>query len=207
MIIISLWLAEEIFIFHSAWWRTLSCERAVYTTMVSTFLSPTCSTVERQTSRPSKSRNGIREYRCLVQHTYFHILFLSLFFFCSFCVCRIREKYVKVANDPATSAKDAKAAAARAVTITPEMVHAVVTALNAEAEQKGEQKGVPHRCVVMLTEADGQAARMFRQNDAHLLITEDSDALLYGCDFVLLLLLLFFFLFFSFLLLYRCCSR
>jgi hypothetical protein len=79
-----------------------------------------------------------------------------------------------VANDPATSVKAAKNAFARAVSITPAMVDAVVTALKANH----------HSCVVMMTEADGQAAFMFQQKQAHLLISNDSDALGYNCTFV-----------------------
>jgi len=123
-----------------------------------------------------KRRDAVCEYHCLITSSSFsHISFIH----------RIREKNLKVANDPATSEKAAKAAAARAVTITAEMVNAVVTALKAH----------DHTCVVMLTEADAQAAFMFQQKQAHLLITEDSDALLYGCAFVhyyFLLLFLFF---------------
>jgi 5'-3' exonuclease len=70
--------------------------------------------------------------------------------------------------------KDYRAAAAygRAVAITPEMVHAVVQAL----------RKLGRACVVMLSDADGEAAHLFATKKIDLLFTEDSDALLNGCE-------------------------
>jgi 5'-3' exonuclease len=77
--------------------------------------------------------------------------------------------------------KDYRAAAAygRAVAITPEMVHAVVQAL----------RKLGRACVVMLSDADGEAAHLFATKKIDLLFTEDSDALLNGCENVSLFFL------------------
>jgi 5'-3' exonuclease len=66
----------------------------------------------------------------------------------------------------------AAAAYARAVTITPEMVAAAVAAL----QQQGLQ------CVVALGEADAELAYLYQLKVIDLVVTEDSDALITGCE-------------------------
>jgi len=66
----------------------------------------------------------------------------------------------------------AAAAYARAVTITPDMVAAAVAAL----QQQGLQ------CVVALGEADGELAYLYKLGVIDLVVTEDSDALITGCE-------------------------
>lgn len=94
--------------------------------------------------------------------------------------CRARKAQLDKANALKQEGKLDKAAAAygRAVSITPEMVAAVVHALR-------------HRkrlCYVMAGEADAQAGHMFDHptNPIHLVLTKDTDLVVHGCKRVTL---------------------
>ncbi|CAG0881557.1 unnamed protein product [Cyprideis torosa] len=86
-----------------------------------------------------------------------------------------RQKYHQKARELLVEGKssEAKEAFQRCIDVTPAMAHAVLEACR--------ERGSLIDCIVAPYEADAQLAYLSRENYVQLVITEDSDLILFGC--------------------------